>query len=599
MCGILGSLDHQLISEQCFDAMLDTLHSRGPDGFGTKALRDDRVRLGHKRLSIIDLSDAGTQPMPNEDESVWLVFNGEIYNFAELRRCLESLGHRFRSRTDSEVIIHAYEEWGDECIHHFRGIFAFVIWDEPKQRLFAARDQIGVKPLYYWQHDGGVTLASQPRAILEHPRFSRSINEDALNAYFACGYVPHDSAIFNGMFKLPAGHQLVYSNGQLVIDEYWQLSYSPEITDPNEAGLAVRNAIEEAVRLQMVSDVPIGVFLSGGVDSSTVASLAKRLSGDCIPSFTIGFDQPDKDERQYAALAAQTIGTKPHVREMSLGNAFEYLCKFVNTYDEPFFDSSALPTLMVSELAHDNDIKVILAGDGADEVFAGYLRYDLMAQPERLERLRRLVFGENTETSLGRFFGEVGFLDSESIKLLTGRRGGDHLATFRRFWNPDIPPVTASQLLDMKTYLVDDILTKVDRASMACSVEARVPFLDHRLVETAFKIDSRLIYAGSERKALMKFAVHNWVPSEVLTTRKKGFSIPTHQWMEQQLASTASGLLRDGSLVSRGHLQGDGLKWLLTTGNPFHMWLVMIAELWARRWMEDQPVNEQQLHQFH
>ncbi|MDA1013814.1 MAG: asparagine synthase (glutamine-hydrolyzing) [Planctomycetota bacterium] len=596
MCGILGTIDsRQPIGRDAFQSMLHTLHSRGPDGEGIEQRDGGHVQLGHRRLSIIDLSDAGKQPMPNEDHTVWLVFNGEIYNFQELRQWLASAGHRFRSQTDSEVIVHAYEEWGDDCVHELRGIFAFAIWDERRRRLFLARDQIGVKPLYYWQHDAGFVFASQPRAIVEHPRFTRSLNENALAEYLAYGYVPHDGCIFSGMSKLPAGQSLVYENGRSTVAEYWRLDYKPSLTDRHDAESAVRTAIEEAVELQMVSDVPIGVFLSGGVDSSTVTGLVTARSAMQIPSFTIGFDRPEKDEREYAALAAKALGTKPHVREMGLDDAFEYLQLVVNTYDEPFYDGSALPSLMVAQLAHANRIKVVLAGDGADELFAGYLRYDAFHNPGRTARLKRWLFRESTESALERYFGLIGFLDRDAIELLVGTAGFDHLGPLRGFWNPDVPSVTAAQLLDMKTYLIDDILTKVDRASMASSVEARVPLLDHKLVETAFTIDHSLIYEGSERKSLMKRAVRNWVPPEILTTRKKGFSVPTKHWMERRLYTMARSLLRDGSLVSRGIFRPLGIERLMKSEHPHHTWLVLIAELWSRRWLENEKIGEDEL----
>lgn len=596
MCGILGTIDtRQPIHRNAFQSMLHTLQSRGPDGAGIEQRDGGHVQLGHRRLSIIDLSDAGQQPMPNEDESVWLVFNGEIYNFQQLRRRLENAGHRFRSQTDSEVIIHAYEEWGDDCVNELRGIFAFAIWDEPRRRLFLARDQLGVKPLYYWQHEAGFVFASQPRAIVEHPKFTRTLNEESLAAYLAYGYVPHDACIFDGVAKLPAGHRLVYEQGQATRQEYWRLAYNPLIVNRQEAEAAVRNSIEEAVDLQMVSDVPIGVFLSGGVDSSTVTGLVTSRSSVRIPSFTIGFDRPEKDEREFAALAAKALGTKPHVREMCLEDAFEYLQLVVNTYDEPFYDGSALPSLMVAQLAHENHIKVVLAGDGADELFAGYLRYDAFHNPGRVARFKRMLFGEGTESALNRYFQLIGFLDRDAIDLLTGRVGFDHLGPLRNFWNPDVPTVTAAQLLDMKTYLIDDILTKVDRASMACSVEARVPLLDHKLVETAFTIDHSLIYEGSERKSLMKRAVREWVPPEILTTRKKGFSVPTKHWMERRLYTMARAFLRDGSLVSRGIFRPLGIERLMKSAHPHHTWLVLIAELWARRWLENEQIGQNEL----
>jgi asparagine synthase (glutamine-hydrolysing) len=465
--------------------MLETLASRGPDGAGTRFLADDALALGHQRLAIIDLSPAGAQPMCNEDGSIWLTFNGEIYNYRDLQKQLLAAGHRFRSDADSEVILHAYEEWGDDCIRELRGIFAFGIWDDRRRRLFLARDPLGVKPLYYWRSAAALVFASQPRAILAHPRFRADIDRGAFQNYLAYRYVPDDQAIFQGVKKLPAGHRLAFDAASLHIDCYWRPEYRPRVTRQDEAVELLREKLSRAVRAQMVSDVPLGVFLSGGVDSSTVAAIAASAQDAPLPTFTLGFDAPESDERPYARAANQAIGSTGSEDAMSFDQAVERIPRFVGIYDEPFFDHSGLPTHEVSRLARRNGVKVVLAGDGADELFAGYRWYDDFPGISSAG-WKRLLLGAPADP-VAALFSRTGFLDAQRQRaLLRDARHFDHLAIYRKFFRADVPLITALQLLDLRLFLVDDVLTKVDHASMACGVEVRVPFLDLEVVEAAF-----------------------------------------------------------------------------------------------------------------
>jgi asparagine synthase (glutamine-hydrolysing) len=564
--------------------MLATLAARGPDGEGTQALAGGRVALGHRRLSIIDLSEHGAQPMANEDGSVWLSFNGEIYNFRELRKQLELEGHRFRSASDSEVILHAYEEWGDACVERLRGIFAFGLWDERRQRLLLARDRLGVKPLYYWPHDDGIVFASQPRAILAHPRFRRAVDASALQHYLVYRYVPDAACIWSGMAKLPAAHRLGVDRHGLRRERYWQLRYQPRVHDQREAVELVREKLEDAVRAQLVSDVPVGVFLSGGIDSSTTAAIASEIHGSGLPSFTIGFDDPDADERPFARLAARQIGTRVHEQVLSLDAALELVPEFAALHDEPFFDHSSLPTLAVARLARRHDVKVILSGDGADELFAGYRWYEGGDTTRSLAFWRRRAPAPDPLLRHLRRISPLGGALPEG--LVVDAPPFDPLALLRRFDVPDAPRVTRLQLLDVHTFLVDDVLLKVDHASMACGVEVRVPMLDHALVEAAFSIDARLHFAGGERKALLKRAAARWLGPDILSDRKKGFSPPLEAWLSHGLAARAAALLRDGVLVSRGLLRADGVAAIAAEGRPGPLWLLFAAELWARHWLE-------------
>jgi asparagine synthase (glutamine-hydrolysing) len=587
VCGILGQVEREArVDADAFARMLETLAARGPDGSGQRLLEDGRVALGHRRLAVIDPSPAAAQPLANEDGRIWLTFNGEIYNFRELRRELQRRGHHFRSEGDSEVIVHAYEEWGDACVRWLRGIFAFGLFDGRRQRLLLARDRLGVKPLYYWAHDGGLVFASQPRAILAHPEFRPQLDLRAFQHYLADRYVPHDLAIYQDMAKLPAAHVLVHDASGTQVRRYWEASYQPRIVDPREAREWIRTRIEDAVQSQLVADVPIGLFLSGGIDSTTVGAVATSASGERLSSFTIGFDDPERDEREYARQAARVLGTEHWEEVLTWERASALLPTFAEIYDEPFFDHSGLPTFALSRLTREHGVKVALAGDGADELFAGYLWYE---PPRAAPRWSWRGLRRRAPDPLQVHFRRTGQLGAErQARLLRGAPRFDPLTHRRRFFRPELPPVTALQMVDLHTFLVDDVLVKVDRASMACGVEVRVPLLDHELVEAALSVDASLIFAGGERKALLKRAASAWLPPELLTPRKQGFGAPVRRWMQAGLEAIAGPLLREGSLVGRGVLDADATAEIMSGDRPGEVWLLLAAELWARRWLEGQ-----------
>ena len=592
MGAILGQVERSdCVEPGAFGRMLGSLAARGPDGEGVRHLDGGRVALGHRRLAVNDLTEAGAQPISNEDESVWLTFDGEIYNFHELRAALKARGHRFRSQSDAEVIVHAYEEWGDDCVGHLRGVFAFGIWDTDRQRLLLARDRLGVKPLYYWSYGRGVAFASQPRALLAHPDFRPQVDLWALQHYLAFGYVPHDLSIYSGMAKLPAAHTLIADAGGLQLERYWELCYEPRIRSVGEARDLIRHRIANAVRSQLVSDVPIGLFLSGGIDSSTVGSLAAAGSSDKLASFTIGFEEPEFDERYGARRSAQHIGSQPHEEELSLEQLMGLLPDFVGTYDEPFFDHSGLPTLAASRLAKRCERKVVLSGDGADEVFAGYHWYEGVPD-SRSASLAELLQLRGTRDPLEVHFERVGLLDGpRQAALLVDAPDFDALEHWRRLIRDDVPAVTALQLLDVHSFLVDDLLLKVDHASMACGVEMRLPFLDHELVETAFRIDAAVIFEGGECKALLKRAARAWLPTSILTARRRGFGPPVESWLGSGLRRLASRLLPDGSLVGREVFHGEMARAFAAEAPPAEVWLLLAAELWARHWLEGEKLD--------
>jgi asparagine synthase (glutamine-hydrolysing) len=608
MCGILGSIDRKSMADRDqFAVMLEQLESRGPDGSGIRSLDGGHVMLGHQRLSIIDLSDAAAQPMTNESGDVWLTFNGEIYNYRELRKDLIGLGHQFKSNTDSEVIVHAYEQWGARCVDRLNGIFAFGIWDERKHSLFVARDRLGVKPLYYWFSEDRLVFASQPRAIIAHPAFSKQVNASAFRDYLALGYVPYDACIFEGIKKLPAAHQLHWEDGHIQIGRYWSLPLAQTIKNEEVAVDEVRRQMQQSVTSQMVSDVPVGLYLSGGIDSSAVTGIAADQSSSSPRTFTIGFNEEWNDERTYAHTVAEKLNLEQIERTLTYEKACGLLSHVVDAYDEPFFGGSAFPTCFISRLAREYDTKVILAGDGGDELFAGYLRYDEFARDSRRplkskirSKIGRFLRNEQAMDPVEKYFRipTVGIAQPEEIcALLTDKSQADLnpdiFHSLRRFYRPDLSPVTAACYMDLNIYLPDHILCKVDRASMANGVEVRVPLLDHRMAELAFSIKDKIIYARGERKSVLKKAAAPWVPSEILTGRKKGFSIPLHDWMNQGLAAAGRELVRDGSLVSRGILNPSQADQIFEAKNGKLCWLLLASELWARRWLENDCAAEE------
>lgn len=608
MCGILGIVQSgQRLQSDVFDRMLDTLAHRGPDGRGVRALGGGAVLLGHRRLAIIDLSPDGAQPIGNEDGTVWLTYNGEIYNYLDLRETLIRRGHRFRSRTDSEVIVHAYEEWGADCVSRLRGIFAFGIWDERDMTLFLARDPLGVKPLYYARYAGRLTFASQPKAILADPDFRREIDPHGLRDFLAFGYVPHARSAFAGMSKLPAGHTATLKGDALALHRYWELDCRPDLGDPREALQRLRVGLGDAVRSQLISDVPVGCFLSGGIDSSLLVALAQPQLPS-LRSFTVGFKEADSDERNFARIVAVHFGTQHHesvAQERDFGTR---LCELQEFFDEPFDPNGPLPFMEVARLARQHDTVVALGGDGADEMFAGYLRYDDFDRPAwippgrpadiwRMLRRRGLLGPRRSASDdVARYFRYEGCLDAGGLNTLLDARFLEQLdddaeAAMLPFHRPDLPAVAAAQYMDMHLYLVDHILCKVDRASMAHGVEARVPFLDPELVRLAFRIPLALHYRHGERKALLKQVAAQFLPAEVVTPRKKGFSSPMGTWLGAHTDTWVRSWLEDGMLVQLGLLRPDWpqrLAALQTEQGEVGLrarWLLLTAELWARRWI--------------
>ncbi len=614
MCGIVGTVDSgDPVSAEDFDRMLDALSRRGPDGRGVRSFEDGRVRLGHRRLAIIDLSAAAAQPISNADGSLWLTFNGEIYNYRELRRELESLGHVFRTQSDSEVIAQAYQQWGGRCVERLRGIFAFALWSRRERSLFLARDHFGVKPLYYARYNGRFCFASQPKAILADPAFRAEIDPQGLRDFFAHGFVPYDRCAFRGMRKLPAGHSATLKDGSLELRRYWRLDYKPDIADPAEAAERLEAGLLDAVRSNLVADVPVGCFLSGGIDSSLLVGLA-RESLPALRTFTVGFKEPYSDERPYARRIAGHFGTTHKESVLERETLRESLWDMQESFDEPFDPDGPLPCLEVARLARANDTVVALGGDGADELFVGYLRYDDFDRPggasaaipaalwRMLGALTKRPPRAAEASDPARYFAYDGCLpDDEQRGLFTESfmaRLPDRASDLTASLFPlDAPAVTAAQYTDMHLYLVDHILCKVDRASMAHGVEARVPFLDPALATTAFRIPLPVHYRNGERKALLKTIAARRLPAEAITARKKGFSAPLLTWFEPHLDGWNAAVLGDGVLRQLGIL-GPGWQTQLAAlrarkprAGARARWLLLAGELWARRWIAGRREN--------
>jgi asparagine synthase (glutamine-hydrolysing) len=633
MCGIAGQLFHDRsrhVDPEVLRRMTDVLRHRGPDDGGVWT--DGAIGLGSRRLAVIDLSPRGHMPMSNEDGSVWIVFNGEIYGFQPLRDELRRKGHVFRSDADTEVILHLYEEEGVELLSHLRGMFAFALWDAKRRLLFAARDRLGKKPLYYAHDAHGFRFGSEPKAILQDPAFVAEVDPVAIHHYLTYGYVPSPFAAFRGMQKLPPAHYLTVQDGRLEVRRYWSLPYGPKHT-ASEAELAdeLLHLLEESVRLRMISDVPLGALLSGGIDSSMIVALMRRLTSGPVRTFSIGFDQPAYDELAYARQVAERFATEHHELVVK-PDAAAILPRLVWHYNEPYADSSALPSFHVCEMAR-RSVTVALAGDGGDELFAGYDRYLATALAGRLDflplRVRRAVAHgvlaavplgspKSAFYRLGRFVESLGeqpidryaawlsvFDDASKRALYTPEFAAqtarwDSLQiladSYRRADATDFLEATLDA--DRQTYLPDDLLVKMDVASMAHSLEVRSPLLDHRVVEFAARLPRRMKLRGLVQKHVVKRVMRGVLPERVLRRKKMGFGVPIDHWLRDELKEMAYDVLLAPSALARGYFRADALRRLLdehASGRAFHhhrLWSLLMLELWHRMFIDQRSPFE-------
>ncbi len=592
MCGIVGYWSPQHpVQPGLFDRMRDTLGHRGPDGGASAFFEGNSVALGHRRLAIIDLSDAATQPIANEDGSVWAVHNGEIYNFKALREQLLERGHRFRSQGDSEVIVHAWEEWGPACVERMRGIFAIGLYDLRRRQLFLARDQLGVKPLFVLDRGHQLMFASEPRALLAHPDVSPTPHRDAFWEYLALGFTLSGGTIYEGMTSLrPATSLLIDDSGRRHTRTFWEVPDATATPMPFEAlRRQTTDALVDAVKTQLVADVPTGLFLSGGVDSSVVGGIATRHHSSRMQALSIGFSDATVDESRFARRAAEAIDVELQLERFTLDDALGLLPDVVEQHDQPFADASSLPTLAVSALARQAGLKVVLTGDGGDEVFGGYERFDMIAaaRSARLaDRWRHTLPTISRALLAYRISRHLEPLPLPVRRALRPANAGQ--LTGQRHVFPFVPAGypnrEAVRRCELRTYLLDDILTKVDRASMWVGLEARVPLLDVPLVELAFACDQRWINHDGQRKYLMRQAAAGFAPPDVLSERKAGFGIPHDEWGTRSFRPMLRALWPDSALVEAGLVAAAGLEAAITEPGA-SSWIVLIAELWARRWL--------------
>ncbi len=590
MCGITGIFDTQgkrSIDRELLSRMNDSQFHRGPDQDGLHI--EEGVGLGHRRLSIIDVS-SGKQPLYNEDETVVVVYNGEIYNFQELAQELQAAGHTFRTRCDTEVIVHAWEQWGAACVERFRGMFAFAIWDRNKNTLFMARDRIGIKPLYYSVlPDGQLLFASELKALMVHPGLQTKIDPRAVEDYFAYGYVPEPKTIFENTYKLLPGYTLTVERGKPVPQqrEYWDVPFQlAPVMDEQEASEELIRRLREAVDIRLVAEVPLGAFLSGGVDSSAVVAMMAGLNESAVNTCSISFGDPAFNEASYAQQVATQYETDHRVEQVD-PNDFDLVAKLGGLYDEPYADSSAMPTYRLCELARKN-VTVALSGDGGDENFAGYRRYRWHTYEERVRStmplgLRRPLFGvmgkvypkadwapkifraKTTFEAMARDTSQ-GYLHSVSIlsdaqrqQLFSSKFKNDlqgyHAVEVMRHHARRAPtdhPLSLVQYLDMKTYLPGDILTKVDRASMAHSLEVRVPLLDHKFVEWISSLPPGQKLKGTEGKYIFKKSLQPYLSEDILYRKKMGFAVPLASWFRGPLRDRVQNAILGESLASTG-----------------------------------------------
>lgn len=622
MCGICGVASFQPdipLDRSVLQRMNDSIRHRGPDDQGY--YQDAQAGLAMRRLSIIDLH-TGQQPISNETNDVWVVYNGEIYNFKEVRYALERRGHIFKTQTDTEIIVHAYEEYGDDCVQHFNGMFAIALWDARKRRLLLARDRLGIKPLYYWTDQTRLVFASELKALILHPDVPRQINFAALDLFLTLEYVPAPHTIYEGIFKLLPGHTLAVEHGEIIISQYWDVPYQPVELSEAECTEALSSLIDDAVRIRLVSDVPLGAFLSGGIDSSTIVGHMTQHMSEPVQTFSIGFEDDTYDEVPYANAVAKHFGTNHHVEV--LNPDIETLVeKLVPHHDEPFADTSIFPTYLVSQIAS-REVKVVLSGDGGDELFAGYdtylaerlnryygrlpgvLRQRMLPkvadwippQPAKkglINKIKRMVEGGALDPSLQHTRWMI-FLDAaEKYSLYQADLRAtlnDHLTAgyFGNYFEKAKPfdSLAQQQYVDIKSYLPDDILTKVDRMSMAVSLEARVPLLDHRVVEFAMNLPPIMKLNGSRTKSILRNTVKHLVPELVLEKPKQGFSIPMKHWLRSSLKPMMLDLLSKDSLNKHGYFDHQTVSnWIQEhlderANHSHRLWSLMVFAMWHR-----------------
>ena len=619
ICGIVSFQNREFLSDELLVRMNQTLFHRGPDDQGF--YRDNFAALAMRRLSIIDLK-TGQQPVCNENGSVWVIFNGEIYNYREVRQQLEARGHRFKTQSDTEVIVHAYEEYGVDCIQHFNGMFSIAIWERLTRRLTLIRDRIGIKPLFYWSDGKHLVFASELKALVAHTHVPRQVDLNSLDNFLSLEYIPGPRTIFTGIQKLPPGHLLVFDETGFKLQQYWEFPHNPVEAGEEACAEALASLIEDAVRLRLVSDVPLGAFLSGGIDSSSIVANMSRMVSNPVQTFSIGFEDDTYNELPDAQVAAEHFGTL-HRTQVINPDITGLAEKLIRHLDEPLADFSIFPTFLVSQLASQS-VKVVLSGDGGDELFAGYDTYvaELLSRyyqwlpinlrrkaipalasripPQSakkgfLNKTKRMIEGGALDPSLHHARWMIFISDTEKEllyhpELKRSLNGYSTSSIFEGYFRQAarFDSLAQQQYVDIKTYLVDDILTKVDRMSMAVSIEARVPLLDYRIAEFALNLPPQMKLHRSKTKVILRQAMQHLLPEISLMKPKQGFSIPMKHWLRSSLRPMLEDLLSEECLRKRGYFNPQIVStWIRehldgSANHSHRLWSLMVFELWYR-----------------
>ncbi len=628
ICGILNFSNKERIDKDLIQRMTSVLKHRGPDdeGFYLSNVQCPKskvnVGLGVRRLKVIDL-ETGHQPIHNEDRSIWIVFNGEIYNFGTLREELEKKGHRFYTKGDTEVILHLYEEYGKDCLQRLNGMFAFAIWDSREEKLFLARDRIGIKPFFYIEHKGSLIFASEIKSILENREISKEIDVQSLHSMMKLQYIPAPNTIFKEIKKLVPGHRLTCQKGKIAIEEYWDLDLTRK--EESEAFYLeeLPKLLEESIKLRLISDVPLGAFLSGGIDSSIIVGLLSKFSKKPVNTYSVGFEAGDSfNELKYARLASQHFKTDHQELIMKPKDIEELLPKIVYHLDDPITDPAVIPTYLVSKLAKET-VTVVLTGEGGDELFAGYRRYSLDRLAPYYGKLPSIIRKKMIPVLISKLFPKGRF--QQGIEALNQPPGVQrHLNWVSKFSDETLENLYTKEVkkeikekgltsifrsyfespqerdflsrtlyCDVKTWLPDNLLVKVDRMSMATSLEARVPYLDHRIVELCTSMPIHLKLKGLTSKYILRKAFSNLIPEEILKRRKQGFTIPLAPWFRKELKDFTQEILSQDSIAKRDYFNYNYIKRILKEhleerrDYSREIWSLLIFELWSERYLEN------------
>ncbi len=591
MCGIVGHIKvGGKINHAVFDTMRDALIHRGPDDADSQFLSQDSIALGHRRLSFLDLSPAGKQPMSNEDDTIWVVLNGEIYNYIELRKTLIEFGHQFKTQSDTEVILHGYEQWGMDVLQKLKGMFAFGLVDTNRNKLFLVRDRFGIKPLYFRHDDSGIIFASEIKAILKASPLKPEIDFSSFADYFVYRYIPSPKTIWKGISKIPPAFYLEYdiSTNEILQKEYWVIPFGKKNVNEREIVQVFGEKLEASVNLHARSDVPIGSFLSGGYDSSAVVYYLSKL-GFKPATFSIGFDNWENSEHQYAALIAKKFAI-PFYTTMADANSLSLLDIMPQVYDEPIADISIIPTWMVSHLAA-KKVKAVMSGEGADELLGGYTwEKDFFAKNEELsiyEKLRKRL-GMNQSSTVS-YYAEamaMGRFDKNELSQLFTSDYQQYISDdpdwfYRKHFDASLSPLQSIQKMDVKCFMGELVLTKIDRASMANSLEVRVPFLDHEIFETVLSIRENIYFKRNETKFLLYENIKNNLPKEILKRKKQGFVGPDTYYMNLDFYTT---ILDNSQLIKEGIIRKEYYLQLVQRKEHWKLWKLAVMEKWYKHW---------------